>query len=158
MADDKRRKTMKRNQRMTGTALLVATLFTSLFFVGTAMAQGQSPAYVGKFTLSYQVVWGKSVLQPGNYTITIKSTGAPMVALVRNSDGDAVTHVVSGARSGNPNGVNAILIKEKDGQLKVHSLALADLGMVLIYDPTLAREAVQEARTSQSVPVTWAKK
>jgi hypothetical protein len=40
----------------------------------------------------------------------------------------------------------------------VHSLALADLGMVLIYDPTLAREAVQEARTSQSVPVTWAKK
>ena len=150
---------MSRKLSVAGTrTMLLAVLLTSLCFVGTARAQGQSPAYVGKFTLSYQVVWGKSALQPGNYTITIKSTGAPMVALVRNSDGDAVTHVVSGARSGNPNGVNAILIKEKDGQLKVHSLALADLGMVLIYDPALAREAVQEARTSQSVPVTWAKK
>ena len=97
------------------------------------------------------------LFQPGNYTITIKSTGAPIIALVRNSDGDAVTHVVSGARSGNPNGVNAILVKEKGGQLKVHSLALADLGMVLIYDPGLAREAVQEARASKTVPVMWTK-
>ncbi len=137
---------------------MLAALLTSLFFVGTARAQGQSPAYVGKFTLSYQVVWGDSVLQPGNYTITIKSIGAPIIALVRNSDGDAVTHVVSGARSGNPNGVNAILIKEKNGQLKVHSLVLADLGIVLTYDPGLAREAVQEARASKTVPVMWTKK
>jgi hypothetical protein len=40
----------------------------------------------------------------------------------------------------------------------VHTLALADLRMVLIYDPTLAREVVQEACASQTVPVTWAKK
>jgi hypothetical protein len=158
MAEDERRKTMERNQRMTGTALLVAALFTSLFFVGSARAQGQSPAYVGKFALTNQIHWGKCVLQPGNYTITIKSTREPTIALIRNIDGDAVTYVVSGARSGNTNGVNAVLIKEKDGQLKVHSLALADLGMVLIYDPTLARETAQEARVSKTVPVTWAKK
>ena len=137
--------------------MLLAALLTSLFFVGTARAQGQSPAYVGKFTLSYQVVWGNSVLQPGNYTITIKSTGVPIIALVRKSDGDAVTHVMSGSRSGNTNGVNALLIKEKDGQFRVHSLALADLGMVLIYDPSLARETVQETRVSKIVPVMWAK-
>jgi hypothetical protein len=158
MAEDERRKTMERNQRMTGTALLVAALFTSLFFGGSARAQGQSPAYVGKFALTNQIHWGKCVLQPGNYTITIKSTREPTIALIRNIDGDAVTYVVSGARSGNTNGVNAVLIKEKDGQLKVHSLALADLGMVLIYDPTLAREKAQEARVSKTVPVTWAKK
>lgn len=149
---------MQRNRNLTQTALLVAALLTSLLFVGTARAQAQSPAYVGKFTLAYEVVWGKSVLQPGNYTITIKSTGAPIIALIRNSDGDAVTHVVSGSRSDNTNGVNALLIKEKGGQFTVHSLALADLGMVLIYDPSLARETVQEARVSQTVPVMWAKK
>jgi hypothetical protein len=149
---------MQRNQRMAGTALLVAVLLTSLFFVGTALAQGQSPAYVGKFTLTYQIHWGKSVLQPGNYTITIKSKGTPIIALIRKADGDPVTNVMSGGRSGNTNGVNGLLIKEKDGQLIVHSLALADLGMVLIYDPTLAREKVQEARVSQTVPVMWAKK
>jgi hypothetical protein len=149
---------MQRNQRMAGTALLVAALVTSLFFVGTARAQGQSPAYVGKFTLTYQIHWGKSVLQPGNYTITFKSIGTPIIASIYNVDGNAVTFVMSGARSGNTNGMNALLIKEKDGQLRVHSLALADLGMVLIYDPSLARETVQEARVSQTVPVMWAKK
>ena len=149
---------MQRNQKMAGTALLVAALLTSLFFAGTARAQGQSPAYVGKFTLTYQVHWGKGVLQPGSYTITFKSIGEPTIAVIHNVDGNAVTFVMSGARSGNTNGVNALLIKEKDGQLRVHSLALADLGMVLIYDPTLGRETVQEARVSQTVPVMWAKK
>jgi hypothetical protein len=143
---------------MAGTALLVAVLLTSLFFVGTALAQGQSPAYVGKFTLTYQIHWGKSVLQPGNYTITIKSIRTPIIALIRKADGDPVTNVMSGGRSRNTNGVNGLLIEEKDGQLIVHSLALADLGMVLIYDPTLAREKVQEARVSQTVPVMSAKK
>jgi len=149
---------MQRNQRMAGTALLVAALLTSLFFVGSARAQGQSPAYVGKFTLTYQIHWGKSVLQPGNYTITIKSSGNPSIASIRNAEGDAVTLVMSGARSGNTNGMNALFMKEKDGQLRVHSLALADLGMVLIYDPSLTRETVQEARVSHTIPVMWTKK
>jgi hypothetical protein len=158
MAGDKKEKTMSKNQRMAGTGLLLVTLFTSLFFVSTARAQAQSPAYVGKFVLTTQIHWGKCVLQPGNYTITIKSIGNPTIALIRNIDGDAVTYVVSGARSGKTNGANALVIKQKDGQFHVHSLALADLGMVLIYDPTLARETVQEARAGQTVPVTWAKK
>jgi len=148
---------MERKQRMAGTALLMAALLTSLFFVGNAGAQAP-PAYVGTFTLTNQIHWGKSVLQPGNYTITMKSVGNPIIALVRKADGDAVTYVMSRARSENTSGVNALLIKEKDGQLRVHSLALADLGMVLIYDPSLARETVQEARVSQTIPVMWAKK
>jgi hypothetical protein len=149
---------MARNQRIVRMALLVAVLLMSLFSVGPARAQGQSPAYVGTFTTTNQIQWSTTVLQPGSYTITIKSTGSPIVASIRNAKGDAVTHVVSGARTGKTNGVNALLIKEKNGQLQVHSLALADLGMVLIYDPGLAREAVQEARASKTLPVTWAKK
>ena len=138
--------------------MLVAALFTSLILGGTARAQAQSAVYVGKFTLTSQTHWGNSVLQPGNYTITIKSTGEPIIGLIRNADGDAVTHVVSGARSDDKSGANALLIREKDGQLKVQSLALADLGMVLIYDPALTRKTVQEVRYSQKVPVMWAKK
>jgi hypothetical protein len=42
---------MERNHRMAGTALLVAALLTSLFFVGYARAHGP-PAYVGTFTLT----------------------------------------------------------------------------------------------------------
>jgi len=138
--------------------LAVAALLTSLFFAGTARAQGQSPAYVGKFTLTQQIHWGKTVLQPGKYKVTINSTVAPIIGTIRTVAGDGVSIVMSQARTGNKDSVNGLLIKEKDGQPTVHSLAIADLGVVLIYDPTLARETVQEARVSQTIPVTWAKK
>ncbi len=149
---------MTRNQRMVGSTLLLVALLTSLFFAGTARAQGQSPAYVGKFTLTQQIHWGKTVLQPGKYKVTINSTAAPIIGTIRTVAGDGVSIVMSQARTENKNGVNGLLIKEKDGQPTVHSLAISDLGMVLIYDPTLTRETVQEARVSQTIPVTWAKK
>jgi len=148
---------MQRNRKLAETTLLLAALLTSLFFVGTTQAQGL-PAYIGKFTLPYQVRWGGSVLRPGDYTFTIKSTKSPMIALVRTADGDAVTYVMNGSLSGHTNGVNALLIRERDGQLIVHSLALADLGVVLIYDPSLAQEPVKEARVKHSVSVMLAKK
>ena len=148
---------MARNQRIAHTALVVAALLTSLSLVGTARAQAQSPAYVGKFTTTSQLHWGKAVLQPGTYTIIIKSTGEPVIASIRNAEGDAVCLVMSRARSEKTNSVNALLIKEKEGQLKVHSLALADLGIVLIYDPGLAQETVREAQASKTLPVMFAK-
>ena len=149
---------MARKQRIARTARVVAALLTSVFSVGTARAQAQYPAFVGKFTLTQQTHWGQSVQRPGKYTISIKSTAAPIIGTIRTADGDAVSFVVSQASNGNTNGVNALLIKEKDGKLTVHSLALADLKMVLIYDSSLARETVHEARVSQMVPVIWAKK
>jgi hypothetical protein len=151
-------KNMKGNRLTFATVLLVTGFLASLFFSDTAHAQGRPPAYAGKFTLTQQVRWGNGVLQPGTYTITIKSTGSPIVATIRKADGDAVTNVVSGARTSSADGANALLLKEKEGRLTVYSLALTDLGMVLIYDPALAREALQEARVSQTVQVMWAKK
>lgn len=149
---------MRKSQRVPVIRMLFVALFMSLFFVGTADAQKDVSAYVGKFTLAYPVHWGKSVLQPGDYTITIGSTGTPILALIRNGEGAPVARVMSGSRSESTHGQNALLIKDKDGQPTVHSLALADLGMVLVYDPTLAQERIQEARASRTVPVMWAKK
>jgi hypothetical protein len=158
MAAGKRRNTMRSNQILLGIKMMLATLVLSLLFVGTAQAQGELTVYFGKFTLAHQVQWGKSVLLPGNYTITIESTATPVIALVQKADGHAAIRVMSGVLDHNTNGINALLIKDKDGRLTVHSLSLAQLGMVLIYDPSLAQEPVQEARLSQSVPVLWARK
>ena len=144
---------MTRNLTQAATTFLLA----SLFFVGIAQAQAQHPAFTGKFTLPYQVRWGGSVLKPGDYTLTVKSTGSPVIALVRAAGGDAVTYVVSGSVSGNTAGVNALAIRENGGQLIVHSLTLADLGMVLVYDPSLAHEQVKEAQVRRSIPVMIAK-
>jgi hypothetical protein len=149
---------MRKNQGMPGSKMLFAAILMSLVFVGTSQAQGDLTAYVGKFTLTDQVHWGNSVLQPGDYTITIGSTSIPIIALIRNREGRPIARFRSGVLSGNTSVVSALLMKEKDGQFWVHSLALADLRMVLIYDPALAREAVQEARVSKTVPVMLAKK
>jgi hypothetical protein len=155
---NKKEKSMKGNRLTFATVSLVTGILASILFAGTAQAQGRPPAYAGKFTLTQQVRWGNGLLQSGTYTITINSTGSPIVATIRNAKGDAVTNVVSGARASSADGANALLIKEKEGRLTVYSLALADLGMVLIYDSALAREALQEARVSQTVQVMWVKK
>jgi hypothetical protein len=154
---NKRRKTMQGNRKTMGMAMLVAALFTSLFFVDTARAQGAVPAFVEKFTLPYQVHWGKSVLQPGDYTIAIRSVGTPIIAIISNAEGHPVTQVMCGVRNDQTNG-NALFVKEKDGQLTIHSLSLANLGMVLVYDPALAQKPVEEARANQTVPVISASK
>ncbi len=151
---------MKGIQRLTATKWLVMAFLAGFFFAGAAQAQGLHPAFAGKFTLPYEVHWGNSVLPPGDYSLTIKSKGAPMIALVRSADGNAITYVMNGSVDTDPKGQNALLIKERGGQRIVHSLALNDLGLVLIYEPSLAHErpVVQEARNIQAVPVTSAKK
>jgi hypothetical protein len=148
---------MQRNPRLAGIKTWLAALLLSVLVIGGAYAQGDLPAYMGKFTLPCQVHWGKSVLEPGDYTIRIISTGTPIIALVRKVNGEAVTRVISGVRNERAKGVNALLIREKHGKPTVHSLSLADLGIVVIYDPELAQKPVEEARDGRTVPVLSAK-
>src|SRR5215469_10238912 len=119
MADSERSKTMQRTGNLAVTAMFLAALLASFSFVRSARAQAQRPAFFGTFTLPYHARWGGSVLSPGKYSVTIKSTGSPMIALVRTADGDAVTYVMNGSLSAHTNGVNALLIRERDGQLIV---------------------------------------
>ena len=138
--------------------MLLATLGISLIVAGIAQAQTDLPTFTGKFTLTTQVQWGKTVLQPGNYTIAIESKGAPTAALIRDGSGRPVARFVSGIDDGKTSARNALFIREKGGRLRVYSLELASLGRVLIYDPALAREAVMEARSPETVPVMLAKR
>jgi hypothetical protein len=158
MADDKRSETMKNERKMSATSVAVTALFMSVVLVGTAQSQGQPVAYKGKFTLAYQVSWCGNVLRAGDYTLTIKSTGSPMIAQVRTADGNFVTYVMNGSVSGHTHGANALLIMERGGQLFVHSLELADLGVVLIYEPSREQESVKEAVGEHAVPIMTAKK
>jgi hypothetical protein len=146
---------MSTNQRVA--VGMLAALVMSLLCVGTIQAQTDLPVCRGEFTLPYQVHWGKSLLQPGDYIITVKSTGTPNIALISKSDGSGGIMVVARVHGEPRSGVNALLVKDKDGELTVHSLSLANLKMALIYDPSLARESVQEARVNRTVPVVWAR-
>jgi hypothetical protein len=148
---------MTMNLRMPGSKGLVTALFVSLLLIVTSHAQTDLPAYTGRFTLTQAIQWNTSVLQPGDYTITVGSTGTPIIALISTVSGRPVARVRNWSRSDTSHGKNALLLKERHGHLQVYSLALADSGMVLIYDPALAQEAVLESQVRQTVPL-WAKR
>jgi hypothetical protein len=58
-----------------------------LFLVAASPAQSDIPAFTGKFTLTNQVLWGETVLQAGDYNITIGSNSMPTFALLRDGKG-----------------------------------------------------------------------
>jgi hypothetical protein len=138
-----------------GKILLAARII--LIATGIAQAQLDIPTFTGKFTLTTQVLWGNTVLRPGNYTVTIGSSRIPTIALVRDSSGRPVARFISGINDGKTSAGNALLVREKNGQLRVYALALDSMGK-LIYDRALAREETLEARTPQTVPVMLAKR
>jgi hypothetical protein len=148
---------MSNNQAPAVSKMLCLALAIS-FISGMAQAQQDLSAFTGKFTLTNQVLWGDTLLQPGNYTLTIGSSRMPAFVLISDGKGRPVARFMSGIDGGRTRGGNALLISQKAGQLRVYSLALASLGRVLVYDPALAREMVLEARANQTVPVTLAKR
>jgi len=148
---------MKRNSRIQRGQVLAAALLVSVVLIATSQA-ADIAAFTGKFTLTNQVYWGSTVLQPGDYTVSIVSHVGSFLALVRDGKGRAVGIFANPIDSGKTTDRNALLIKEKGGQLHMYCLELSSLRTVLVYDPVLAREAVLEARAAQTVPVMLAKR
>lgn len=153
---------MKRISRMPASKALVrlfATLWMSIFLIAPSQAQADLPVFKGDFTLANQVLWGNTVLQPGDYTITIGSSSMPARVSITDSTGRGVGSFVSFINEGRTKGAgNALLLRQKHGQLCVYSLVLDHPRMELTYDRVLAREAVLDARAPQTVPMTLAKR
>lgn len=137
--------------------LFLAVMAASLILANAARAQ---EVFAGKFKLTSTVSWGKATLPPGTYSIRIDSPAHPIRALISRDDSNSSFRilVVSIATGDDRNGSNALHLKVRDGSLVVQSLALADLDTVLIYEPSPAREKVEEAHAAPSVPVLVARK
>jgi len=141
------------------TNLFLVALVMTLLFVGRTRAQGAADStYLGKFTLTKQIHWGKSVLHPGHYTMAIVSSSSPVIVKVTNEDTRESFRVVTAVHEEKTTGSSALLFQSKNGQPTVYSLALPEIGMVLLYEPAARREPVLEARASRAIPVQLAKK
>jgi len=147
---------MKRIQGFEVSRMLLAALCMVLI-AGVAQAQSDLSSFVGKFTLTNQVLWGETVLSPGDYTIAVGSVNGSNWVLVRDAKGRPIARFMGGIDRGKKCFGNALLVSERSGQLHVHSLALASLGKVLVYDPASARQAVLEARAPQKIQLTATK-
>jgi len=143
-------------------SILRATLFLAAMaasFILASAARAQD-AFVGKFTLTSPVSWGKSTLPPGTYRIHIDSTARPIIAFISREDSTSffAIRVMSIATGDYRNGSNALSLKVRNGALVVHSLVLADLNRVLLYELSAVKEGVEEAAMAPSVPVLVARK
>jgi len=136
----------------------VAALAASLALVRPASAQDVSACFTGKFTLTSPVHWGKATLPPGTYSLRIDSTTLPIMAIIRSDSSTFAIRVITVATGDYHNGSNALRLNARNGSLVVHSLALADLDTVLIYDPSPAQEEVDEAHAGPTVSVLVARK
>jgi hypothetical protein len=137
--------------------LFLAAMAASLILANAARAQH---AFVGKFTLTSPVSWGKSTLPPGTYRIRVDSTVTRDVAFISRDDSTSsfAILVMSIATGAYRNGSTALHLKVRKGAFVVHSLVLADLNRELLYEPSAAQKSVEEARVDASVPVLVAKK
>jgi hypothetical protein len=132
-------------------ALLAITLFGG-------SANAQTP-FKAKFTLQHQTRWGQAVLPAGHYVLTFDNNISNMLIVSDAKSLQRVAYEPVNITQDSTGGESALLIAVRGSQQIVHSLRIAELGQVFVYDPALANgREVEEASHTQAVPVIVAEK
>ena len=137
-----------------------AAFFTVAMLAACALAgaaNAQPPTFTGKFTLPYEVHWGKTVLPAGDYSITMDRLDS--AAIVRSASGKA-RFITGFPTSGDTRKGGCFLyVTSNGGQRTVRYLNAPMLGKVLIYAPISKTEREEIARgDGQALPVVVAAK
>ena len=133
----------------------VAAAIAAGLAMGTASAQ---PLVKGTFTLSQEVRWGKAILPPGHYSITIDDARRP--ALVSNTlTGErrafVMARAVASAVKGQP---TSLLITKSENERVVRSFNWSEGNQSFIYRALTPTERGAEARATETVTVRMAAK
>ena len=148
---------MKLTKGLSTVQLLMLALLISLLCVSAAHA---APLYRGKFTLPYPVRWGQKLLPAGEYQLKFRDVQTSVFVVLQDAkSGKDVAYLLPVTNS-DAQGTSALLIAYDGDQRVVHSLRLAELDEVFIFEPALARSVgdVREAHTMLSLPVVAMKK
>ena len=135
--------------------LLALGLLVSFLWASVTNA---APRYRGRFSLPYEVRWGQAVLPAGEYLLRFEDVQTRVFVVIQDAkSGKEVAYLAPKTKS-EAQGKSALLIADKSNQRVVHSLRLAELGEVFIYEPRLARrtEDVREAHKVQTLPIVRA--
>jgi hypothetical protein len=134
--------------------LFAVVLLATCAFAAAANAQ----TLAAKFTLPFEVHWGKSVLPAGDYTISMNSLAN--VALVRSANGNTVGFTPIPIQAKSDKGATALFVMVRGNEHLVRSLNLPTRGVSLIYPPATSaqRELLANADQVRAVPVITAGK
>jgi hypothetical protein len=128
-------------------------IFTLGICAFTVTANAQS--VTGNFTLPHEVHWGRTVLPPGDYSITVESSSKP--AFIQSASGEEHMFTTTPTIGDKEKVAAGLLITVNGNERTVRALNLPQYGVSLIYKPftKAEREATAQAET---VPVIVAKK
>ncbi|HSZ20916.1 MAG TPA: hypothetical protein VK770_14065 [Candidatus Acidoferrum sp.] len=134
--------------------LFTAVLLATFAFAAAANAQ----TFSATFTLPFEAHWGKNVLPPGNYRITMNPL--TNVALIRSVDGKTAGFTPIPITASSNKGATALSVMVRGNQRLVRSLNLPAHGITLIYVPATSaeREILAQADQVKAVPVVMAGK
>jgi hypothetical protein len=148
---------MNLKKNLSTVQLLMLGLLISLLWAGVANA---APLYRGRFTLPYEVRWGQAVLPAGDYLLGFQDIGTRVFVLIRDAKSGNNIAFLAPSGSSDAKGTSALLIGGEGNHRVVHSLRLAELGEVFIYEPALGRgtEDIREAHKMHTLPIVTANK
>jgi hypothetical protein len=151
---------MKAKTILKGT-LFAAFALSALAFAGGVKAQasfGGSTMFSGKFTLPYEVHWGKAVLQPGEYVINMPSIHS--LVTVWSADGKHGVFLPPPTIGDSYKGSTQLMVTIRGHERTVTSLNVPDIGYSFTYERLTKadRELLAKAGQAQAVPITTARK
>jgi len=138
---------------------VVVTLGLAVALAAMAGAASAQPLVKGTFTLPYEVRWGKAVLPPGPYSITIDGTERP--ARVTTPTGRILTYVlarsVGNAMKDTP---TALIVTQVENQRVVRSFNWREGNRNFVYRSHRRgeRESVARDVTREAVTVRMAER
>jgi hypothetical protein len=135
--------------------LFLGILLATCFLATAAHAQS---LFEGKFTLTNEVHWGKAVLAPGAYTLTLEQS--PRTIIIRDASGKNVAQEVSQPGYNTDNDDSQLLVSVRGNQRAVYSVRLAGRGEVFhkVHPFAASGRAAEEARNAETIRVEFAKK
>jgi hypothetical protein len=134
-------------------------MFAVVLLATCAFAAGANAQTVAaRFTLPFEVHWGKNVLPAGEYSISMDSVSN--VAIVRSRNGKTVFNTPIPIRANSDKGPTALVVMVRGNERSVRSLNLPARGVSLIYQPATSaeREMLAKADQIKTVPVIPAAK
>ncbi len=144
------------------TKMTLLGIAAAAVYLSASVVAAQSVPFRWEFTLPYEAHWGRATLPSGDYVLTFEyvTMHEPPTAVVRDAKSlRIVAYEPLGIREDSTKGDSALLIATRRGRRIIHSLRIAQLGQVFVYDPALAHaHVVEQVGDTPVVPVVVAEK
>ena len=126
------------------TLTLLAVLAVSAF---SGMAVAQNTVKI-TFQLDEQLHWGKAVLPPGAYTMTLNSFTSPVRGVLRSNDGKVVAQTFAAVKGDPIPNKTFIQVQGSGPERRVLTLNLPEFGLAAVYSSLTRAEKEEMAKKS----------